>query len=70
MTIYGRDREPHPSHAMGPWEGSIVTIISTSRFGEVRECSHCGGEQARTAAGQAMHDELALPCPRAEQQKA
>lgn len=63
MTIYGRDKEPHQSHEMSEWESSPVTILTTTRFSDWRECKRCGGEQARTAAGAAMDDELALPCP-------
>lgn len=55
-------QEPHPSHKMTEWESTIVTLISTSRFGEIRECENCGGEHARTVAGEAMHDELKYPC--------
>lgn len=58
---------PHESHDMTEWESTIVTIISTPRFGSIRECRHCGAEQAKTVAGEAMHDELRLACPFAKQ---
>ena len=52
----------HPSHKMGKWEHTIVTIIATSRFGKIRRCKHCKAEQAETVAGKAMHDELRVEC--------
>lgn len=58
-------KEPHPSHEMTEWRGAIVTLISTSRFGSIRECKNCGAEHAKTAAGEAMHDELKVACPNA-----
>jgi len=54
--------EPHPTHEMTEWRGAIVTLISTSRFGEIRTCKNCEAEHARTVAGEAMHDELKYPC--------
>lgn len=60
--LYGRDQIPHPSHDMIEWEGGSVTIFATSRFGEIRYCRRCKAEQARTAAGEAMHEELSRPC--------
>ena len=53
---------PHRSHNMTDWKSTIVTLISTSRFGELRECRNCGGEHAFTVAGEAMHVELTRPC--------
>lgn len=53
---------PHKSHRMTKWEGSIVTIISTPRFGRIRRCKKCLAEQVETAAGKAMHEELKHPC--------
>lgn len=58
----GNDFEPHPSHEMGPWRSTVVTITETSRFGSIRECKHCGAEEAKTVCGHAAHDELAEPC--------
>lgn len=54
--------EPHPSHKMSKWRSTTVTIISTSRFGEIRQCENCDAEHAITVAGEAMHDELYYPC--------
>lgn len=54
---------PHSSHEMTEWESTIVTLISTSRFGDIRKCKHCEAEHARTAAGEAHHDELEVKCP-------
>ena len=56
-------RKPlHRSHKMTPWRDSIITIISTPRFGEVRTCKKCGGEQAKTVTGTHTMPELRLPC--------
>jgi hypothetical protein len=52
----------HESHKMGPWRGTVITLISTSRFGEIRVCLICGAEHARTACGEDYHDELMLKC--------
>lgn len=52
----------HSSHEMTEWRSTIVTIISTSRFGEIRTCGKCGGEQARTVAGSGTHDILKIKC--------
>lgn len=52
----------HNSHDMTDWRNTIVTIISTSRFGKIRECKKCGGEEASTAAGSGIHDELRFEC--------
>ena len=56
------NKEPHPTHEMSEWESTVVTLISTPRFGSIRQCKNCGAEQAKTVAGQAMQDKLALPC--------
>lgn len=60
-------REPHSSHEMTAWESSIVTLSSTSRFGEIRECVRCEHQQARTVCGEDMHAELLEPCARQAQ---
>jgi hypothetical protein len=62
-SIWGKDQTPHPSHEMTEWESSIVTLSSTSRFGQIRMCKKCDAEHARTAAGEAMFSELKEPCP-------
>ncbi len=54
--------EPHPSHEMPAWRDTIVTLISTSRFGRIRKCINCEAEEAETVAGKAHHDELEYPC--------
>jgi len=54
--------KPHKSHQMNEWESAIVTIISTARFGSIRECKNCGAEEARTVCGHAAHDELDCSC--------
>jgi hypothetical protein len=56
------NKEVHPSHKMTRWESTIVTLVSTSRFGQIRKCKKCGGEQAATSAGSATHDELKVKC--------
>jgi len=53
---------PHPSHDMSPWRSTVVTLVETPRFGEVRKCRRCGAEHARTVAGEAMHEELRQMC--------
>ena len=52
----------HKSHKMEKWYDTVVTIISTSRFGRLRRCKVCKAEQVSTAAGDAMHDELRVKC--------
>jgi hypothetical protein len=59
MAMY---KEIRQSHEMGPWRGAIVTLVSTSRFGEIRACLVCGAEHARTACGEDCHDELTQEC--------
>jgi hypothetical protein len=54
---------PHASHDMTDWRGTTVTLLETSRFGEIRKCRACGAEEAKTAAGEAHHDELEEECP-------
>ena len=56
------NEEIHSSHDMEDWRDTIVTIISTPRFGRIRSCKNCGAEQAETAAGADMFDELRYPC--------
>lgn len=51
-----------PSHEMGDWESSIVTILSTSRFGEVRACKHCDAEHAKSVSGEAIDPALTMRC--------
>lgn len=55
-------RQPHESHDMTEWRETIVTLVETPRFGSIRECKKCGGEQAKTVAGEGIHDELLKPC--------
>lgn len=52
----------HPSHEMTDWESTIVTLISTPRFGKIRRCINCDAEHAKTVAGEACHDELKSKC--------
>lgn len=61
MTTFQKD-EVHPSHVMTEWKSSIITLIETPRFGSIRQCTNCGAEHGRTAAGEGMHDELKEPC--------
>ena len=56
------DKKIHKSHKMGPWRPSIVTLIETPRFGEIRACVECGAEHARTACGEDCHDDLTRKC--------
>ena len=50
------------NYKMTKWESTIVTIIATPRFGQFRKCKKCGAEQAKTAAGEGIHDELRVKC--------
>lgn len=45
------DREPqiHPSHEMGDWGSTMCEWIS--RFGQVRECQHCGAKDYQCGGG-------------------
>lgn len=57
-----KDFEPHPSHVMGTWKNTIVTLVETSRFGSIRTCINCGAEHARAVAGATAHEELVDQC--------
>ncbi len=59
MSLY---KEIHPTHKMSKWRGTIVTLIETSRFGEIRVCELCGAEHAKTVCGEAAHKELYVEC--------
>jgi hypothetical protein len=65
MARVSRYRYPIPdkSHRMTKWEHTIVTIISTPRFGKFRKCKKCEAQQALTAAGYGSDDELQSKCP-------
>lgn len=54
--------KPHRSHKMTPWESTIVTLGSTSQFGEFRKCENCEAEEAKSVSGHKAHDALAQPC--------
>lgn len=56
----------HESHKMTPWESTIVTLISTPRFGQIRRCEKCKAEHAKTASGEDCHHELIAKCPESE----
>lgn len=60
----------HPSHEMGEWESTIVTIYSTPRYGKLRRCVKCEAEEAETAAGKVKHPELFWECGMTEAQAA
>lgn len=66
MTLIGHKRVLtkfiHPSHKMTKWKDSIVTIISTSRFGIIRKCINCEAEQVITCSDHHTHDELRIKC--------
>jgi hypothetical protein len=63
IFIHDDNWQPHPTHVMTDWKSTIVTIIATARFGELRMCKNCEAEEARTVSGHACHDELKEPCP-------
>jgi hypothetical protein len=52
----------HESHKMTEWEETIVTLISTPRFGQIRRCENCDAEQAKTVCGEDYHDSLLHKC--------
>lgn len=52
----------HPSHKMTEWQSTIVTILSTPRFGRVRECEYCGAGEAESVCGHVMDGDLKRPC--------
>lgn len=52
----------HSSHKMTEWRHTIVTLIATPRFGEIRVCTKCGAEHARTVCGEDAHEELLYEC--------
>ncbi len=54
--------QPHPTHKMGEWRNTIITLIVTSRFGSIRKCEYCKAEHAKTVAGERHHQELDSPC--------
>lgn len=54
------------SHKMTEWENTIVTLISTPRFGSIRRCLNCEGEHAKTVCGEDCHDSLLHKCEFAE----
>ena len=56
----------HKSHDMTPWESTIVTLISTPRFGQIRRCRKCKAEHAKTVCGEDCHPELIRKCPESE----
>ena len=53
---------PYKSHEMTDWRSTIVTLVSTSRFGQIRSCKNCGAEQAKTVSGADSHPEIFKPC--------
>lgn len=59
---YRMDREIHPSHRMGIWTSDVVNLVGTPRFGRVRACKDCEGEQAETVAGHGTDPQLREPC--------
>lgn len=62
------EKQIHPSHEMGEWEHTVVTIYSTSRYGKLRKCKKCEAEEAETIAGKAQHPELFWECGMTEVQ--
>jgi hypothetical protein len=59
----GMKVEIHESHDMTPWKSTIVTLISTPRFGSIRSCRKCGAEHAKTVCGEDCHSQLITKCP-------
>ena len=54
--------KPHRTQEMTKWESSIITLIATARFGQIRQCVHCEAEEAKTACGHKAHEELNFLC--------
>lgn len=54
-------RKPHPSHKMSEWRSEIRCPGATERFYSVRDCSECGMEEMRHAAGHFM-EKLQMQC--------
>lgn len=55
---------PHPSHKMTDWKSSLVVHSSgSSRFGKIRECEFCEGEEIESIGGKECHEILKDPCP-------
>ena len=52
----------HPSHDMTEWRETIVVLLSTARFGQIRECKKCEGQQAKTVAGERLNEALKTSC--------
>ena len=57
-------KPPHSSHKMTRWTSDIVTLLEGGepRFGSIRECKICHGQQARTVAGSRSFPEILQPC--------
>ena len=58
------EQEPHQSHKMTDWEGTICQLSNNDRFGRVRHCKICEGRDYLCGgAGSRWQDkELLAPC--------
>lgn len=56
------EKEVNNSHKMGNWECDIVCIISTPRFGQLRECKKCGSQQQVSVSGYKTDSDLKEEC--------
>lgn len=64
MESVAMNKEPHPSHKMGPKESTLVSCASNDRFGSVRTCENCEGRDVIAGGpGSRYHDlELTIEC--------
>jgi len=64
MNFVDDDWKPHASHVMTEWHSTILSMASNDRFGDIRECQNCHGEEARAggAGSHVRHYELDFLC--------
>jgi hypothetical protein len=62
-----KERIVHPSHKMTEWRWTIISTGNSDRFGNLRECTKCEGEQAKTVTGTHTHSILWRVCPLSEE---
>ena len=48
------DAKPHKSHQFGRKESTLVSCASNDRFGSIRTCKKCGGQEV-WAGGAGSH---------------
>ena len=61
MISVAMNKDPHPSHKMGPKESTLVSCASNDRFGSIRICENCEGRDVEAGgAGSRYQDEELL----------